>query len=315
MSAGKFGFGTVTWPVTIQAAQNTRDFTLEPSFFAADMEVSPGAWTVTGNATSGQWVRVNPNGSGGGLIAPEDDHTPAPGVICWVTGQGQVGGGIGDNDVDNGNTVLTTTIFDLSTLADPYLNYWRWFVNNGNGSVDDPWLVEVSSNGGTSWVTIENTLTAQASWREITIRIADYLTLPTSQFRVRFTARDLNPGSIVEAGVDDFQIYEGAATAGIDQPPAAPGMTTALRGNFPNPFNPATAIRFDLAAGGPVTLRIFDAGGRLVRTLIDGPRQAGTQSAVWDGRNDSAAPVASGVYFYRLEAPGFDASERMVLTK
>ena len=315
VSASKFGFGTVTWPVTIQAAQNTRDFVLAASFFAADMEVSPGAWTVTGNATSGQWVRVNPNGSGGGLIAPEDDHTLAPGVICWVTGQGPINGGIGDNDVDNGNTVLTTTNFDLSTLSNPHLNYWRWFVNDGNGSVDDPWVVEVSSNGGTSWVTVENTLTTQASWREITIRIADYLTLPTSQFRVRFTARDLAPGSIVEAGVDDFQIYEGAVTAGVDQPPAAPGMTTALRGNFPNPFNPSTAIRFDLAAGGPVTLRIFDAGGRLVRTLIDGPRQAGSQSAVWDGRNDNATPVASGVYFYRLEARGFDASERMVLTK
>ena len=67
--------------------------------------------------------------------------------------------------------------------------------------------------------------------------------------------------------------------------------------------------------GSPVTLRVFDAGGRLVRTLIDGPRQAGAQSAVWDGRNDSAAPAASGVYFYRLQAAGFEASERMVLTK
>ena len=109
--------------------------------------------------------------------------------------------------------------------------------------------------------------------------------------------------------------FDGLVTAGVDQAPAAPGMTTALRGNFPNPFNPSTAIRFDLAASGPVALRIFDAGGRLVRTLVDGPRAAGAQSAVWDGRNDSAAPVASGVYFYRLEAPGFEASERMVLTK
>jgi len=109
--------------------------------------------------------------------------------------------------------------------------------------------------------------------------------------------------------------YDGPLTSGVDEPPAAPGATTALRGNFPNPFNPSTAIKFDLAASGPVSLRIFDAGGRLIRTLIDGPRAAGAQSAVWDGRSDGAAPVPSGVYFYRLEAPGFAASEQMVLTK
>jgi len=257
---------------------------------------------------------VDPIGTGGGTIQPENDHTPAPGVMCWVTGQGPVGGGIGDNDVDNGSTVLTTHVFDLSSLANPELNYYRWFVNDGNGSVDDPWVVEVSSNGGTNWVSIENTLTADPSWKPIAVRLGDVLTLPIAQFRVRFTARDLNPGSIVEAGVDDFQIVDRGATTGVD-PGAAPGVTTVLRGNFPNPFNPTTAIRYDLASGGPVKLRIYDAGGRLVRVLYDGPQGAGSQSLTWDGRNDGAASVASGVYFYRLEAPGYEARDRMVLSK
>jgi choice-of-anchor B domain-containing protein len=316
VTAGKFGFQTVTHTVAVTAGQqNNHDFTLQPSFFAADMETSPGTWTVSGNATTGQWVRVDPVGSGGGVVQPEDDHTPDPGVMCWITGQGVPGGGIGDNDVDNGNTILTTHVMDLSTLNDPVLDYFRWFVNDANGQIDDPWVVEVSSNGGTTWVTIENTLTAAAFWKEITVRLGDYLTLPVSQFRVRFTARDLNPGSIVEAGVDDFQIFDQGATTGVDQPGSAPGLVTVLHGNFPNPFNPQTAIRYDLAAGGPVKLRIFDTGGRLVRVLYDGRQTAGAQSVVWDGRNDSSAPVASGVYFYRLEAPGFEASERMVLTK
>ena len=118
----------------------------------------------------------------------------------------------------------------------------------------------------------------------------------------------------VEAGVDDFQIYERGSTTGIDPSPA-PGVTTVLHGNFPNPFNPMTAIRYDLSASGPVKLRIYDAGGRLVRVLQDGPQAAGPQSVVWDGRNDGASPVASGVYFYRLEAPGFEARDRMVLSK
>ena len=315
VTAAKFGFATQTSSVAVVAAQqNTRDFTLQPAFFAADMETSPGTWTVTGNATSGAWVRVDPVGSGGGLVQPENDHTPAPGVMCWVTGQGQVGGDIGANDIDNGSTILTTHVIDLGTLNDPVLDYYRWFVNDANGQVDDPWVVEVSSNGGTSWVSVENTLVTDASWRHVTIRLADFINVPTSQFRVRFTARDLNPGSIVEAGVDDFEIYDQAVTTGVD-PSAAPGAVTILRGNFPNPFNPSTAIRYDLATGGQVKLRIFDAGGRLVRVLQDGPQAAGPQAMVWDGRNDGAAPVASGVYFYQLEAPGYEASNRMVLSK
>jgi choice-of-anchor B domain-containing protein len=315
VSAAKFGFASETLPVIVSPSQQaTLDFNLTAAYFAADMEASPGAWTVSGNATTGQWVRVNPNGTGGGLVQPEDDHTPAPGVICWVTGQGAPGGGIGDADIDNGSTTLTTHVFDLSPLVDPILNYWRWFVNDGNGTNDDPWVVEVSSNGGTSWVAIENTFVAQAFWREITIRVTDYVT-PNSQFQVRFTARDLNPGSIVEAGVDDFQIYEGEETTGIPPTEAPLASGPVLIGNYPNPFNPSTAIRFDLAQPTTVKLRIFDAAGRTVRMLVDGPLAAGRQSVSWDGRNQADLPMASGVYYYQLEAPGFSESRSLVLAK
>jgi hypothetical protein len=320
VTADKFGFAAQTQPVTIAGAQQTtRDFALLASFLANDMETSPGAWTVTGNATLGQWVRVDPVGtSSGGLpVQTEDDHTAAPGVTCWVTGNGLPGGAIGDADVDNGSTILTTQTIDLSTLADPVLDYWRWFSNDANGSADDPWVVEVSSNSGTSWTAIENTLVAQASWRHVTVRIGDYLGLPTSQFRVRFTARDLSPGSIVEAAVDDFQIYDNGATTGIEDPDVVAGAgRPALRGNFPNPFNPVTAIRFDLAQEAPVKIRVFDATGRTVRLLVDGQRfDAGAQSVTWDGRNDGAQPVASGVYYYQLDAPGFSGARSMVLAK
>jgi len=315
VTAAKFGFSSQTLPVTVVASQQvTRDFSLTLAHYAADMETIPGAWTVTGNASTGQWVRVNPNGTGGGQIQPEDDHTPAPGVFCWVTGQGTPGGGIGDADVDNGSTTLTTHVFDLSLLADPVLSYWRWFVNDGNGSADDPWVVEVSSNGGTNWVAVENTFTAQAFWREITVRVTDYVT-PNSQFRVRFTARDLTPGSIVEAGVDDFQIYDAQGTTGVIAPGAPPASAPMLLGNFPNPFHPGTAIRFDLTQPAPVKLRIFDAAGRTVRLLVDGPLAAGRQSVSWDGRNEASLPMASGVYYYRIEAPGFSESRSMVLSK
>jgi hypothetical protein len=86
----------------------------------------------------------------------------------------------------------------------------------------------------------------------------------------------------------------------------------------PNPFNPSTTIGFSLATEGHVTLRVYNAAGRLVRTIVDGPRAAGPQSVVWDGSTDSGLHAASGVYFIRLEtkAPGgFTATEKLILLK
>ena len=92
------------------------------------------------------------------------------------------------------------------------------------------------------------------------------------------------------------------AVSGVGDAPAA----FRLVGAVPNPFNPSTVIRFDLPAGRTVTLRIYDASGRLVRTLLDGRGlPGGRQDARWDGRDDRGRALASGVYFYRLDT-GFE---------
>jgi len=94
-------------------------------------------------------------------------------------------------------------------------------------------------------------------------------------------------------------------------------LRNTLAQNYPNPFNPSTTIRFSLREKSPVTLKIYDARGRLVRTLVRGDvRAAGvTHTLQWDGRNDAGQVVSSGVYFYRLEAPGFSQTRKMVLLK
>ena len=73
-----------------------------------------------------------------------------------------------------------------------------------------------------------------------------------------------------------------------------------LEQNRPNPFNPETVIPYDAGPGGRVSLRIFDASGRLVRTLVDSAQPPGDYRARWNGRNDRGVPVASGRYFCRL---------------
>jgi hypothetical protein len=73
-----------------------------------------------------------------------------------------------------------------------------------------------------------------------------------------------------------------------------------LAQNFPNPFNSSTIIRYSLPAESYVSLKIYDAAGREIRTLVDETVPRGIHSVTWDGRNEAGAPVPSGMYLYRM---------------
>lgn len=292
-------------------------FPFQPVSFAFEFEdTSAAGWGVNAqggdNASTGIWTRVNPRGTGGGLVQPEDDHSPNPLVKCWITGQGPVGGGVGDADVDGGRTTLTSGNMDLSLVADPTIQYFRWYINDGGGSPgEDVWKVQISSNGGTTWVTTDSTRTSTPAWKEIRLRVADYVT-PSTQVRMRFIAEDAGSGSVVEAGVDDFRVWGASVT------PVAGGTSSsrfALLPNSPNPFNPHTAISFDLARDGQAQLSIFSLEGRRVRTLVKSALPAGRHSVAWDGRDERGNSVASGVYLMRLESGKETAARKIVLAK
>jgi hypothetical protein len=89
----------------------------------------------------------------------------------------------------------------------------------------------------------------------------------------------------------------------------------ALEPNRPNPFNPATTIGYDLPQSVKSRLVIYDVKGVQVRELVDAKQPAGHHMVTWDGRSDAGAPVASGVYFYRLKAGAFVETRKMVLLK
>jgi hypothetical protein len=96
--------------------------------------------------------------------------------------------------------------------------------------------------------------------------------------------------------------------------PKAPDASY-LTQNYPNPFNPTTRISFGLSAPEHVSLRIYDAAGRLVRVLINEERLAGRYEVAWDGRDSNGRTVSSGIYFYRLTAGSFEETRKMVLTR
>ncbi len=86
---------------------------------------------------------------------------------------------------------------------------------------------------------------------------------------------------------------------------------------YPNPFNPTTMIKYSIAEAGPVSLKIYNAAGQLVRTLVheeQSPRPEGF-TAVWNGLGNRGEEVASGVYFYKLTSTEFSQTKKMVLLK
>jgi hypothetical protein len=100
---------------------------------------------------------------------------------------------------------------------------------------------------------------------------------------------------------------------GEDAPSTPPAAF--LGQNFPNPFNPVTTIRFGLAKPSHVSLRIYDAAGRLVRVLVDERMDADRHEITWNGLDSAGRAVSSGIYFYSLIAGEFKETRKMVLLR
>ena len=93
--------------------------------------------------------------------------------------------------------------------------------------------------------------------------------------------------------VDDVAIHSDGGSANDDN--SIPALVTKLDGNYPNPFNPSTTIRYSMKEAGPVSIEIYNIKGQLVRTLVDGVKEAGNHTIVWNGLDKSNRSVSSGV--------------------
>ncbi|NNE07113.1 MAG: hypothetical protein HKN20_00995 [Gemmatimonadetes bacterium] len=126
------------------------------------------------------------------------------------------------------------------------------------------------------------------------------------ELTLRLTAR-----STYDGGSDAYA--EMKVSTG-DEPDIVPRY--GLLGNEPNPFNPVTTIRFRIPEGRNTgSLGVYDAGGRLVRTLHEGDFEPGYHSVTWDGTNRTGHAVASGIYLSELDVNGVKQTSKMVLVK
>ena len=92
-------------------------------------------------------------------------------------------------------------------------------------------------------------------------------------------------------------------------------VTTALAGNYPNPFNPETTIAFSLEKAGSVKLEVYNIKGQKVKTLANENMDKGRHNVVWNGRDNQGRKVSSGVYLYRLKTAKQEFNNKMILIK
>ena len=283
---------TVTAP-TVYLAQSV---TLTPFSSNFDDGLATG-WT-------GTWA----------LLAPGADGT------AWEMTDSPVG-----NYVNSSTKYCTMAAgADLTDLVSGSLTYRaKWNLETNWDGVQ----LQVSVGGG-AWTPVAATRTqapsgqgvqtvgpwyegAQASWVTETVDLAPWL----GQGDVRFQFVLRTDSSTVRDGFhfDTFLIQGEGIDASSGEGELPP--MTRLAGVHPNPFNPSTTVRFELARPGRATLRVYDLSGRLVRELADGILPAGPQAVAWDGLGQDGQPASSGVYLVRLSADGVEQSVKASLVK
>jgi hypothetical protein len=92
-------------------------------------------------------------------------------------------------------------------------------------------------------------------------------------------------------------------------------LTFSLSQNYPNPFNPQTVIQYALPHEGHVNILVYNVLGQKVKVLKDEVEEAGYKTLTWDGKDETGSEVASGIYFYRLQAKNFVKCKKMLLLK
>lgn len=253
-------------------------------------------WTVSG-PSGNAWERGIPvaTTNQGAIANPGNDVAGDCGAQAMITDNG--GGGPWDNDVDQGSTILTSPVFDLTGYPNPQILYSRWFYNGGftNGAPDDSMKIFITNGQTTVPVELLGPSSSSSQWQMHGFQVSS-LIAPTSTMQLIVNVSDPGPVfNIVEGGFDKFEVTN---LVGIDDVLQV-GTLTA----YPNPFGESIRVLVPMGSG-PVTLEVYDIQGRLCESL----RTNGTEPFIDLGQNWSV-----GLYQIRtLSGDGGVHSTRVV---
>lgn len=187
-----------------------------------------------------------------------------------------------------------------------------------------------SDTSGNHFVVLANFGNSDYAGYRVGVPVAgDYVEVLNSQSPAYGNGGATNPGTIASEGVgyDGFSqsvlvnvprmalVVLRYGTGTVDVAPAPAAGALALAPAMPTPARGGATLRFTLPAAGEVRLAIVDARGRRIATLVDGVREAGTQSVRWNGADDRGIPAPPGIYFARLEASGESIARRFPLVR
>jgi subtilisin-like proprotein convertase family protein len=219
---------------------------------------------------------------------------------------------------DNNPTGVYSTLTMLQDVAisdvEIYLNLTHTYIGD--------LIVEIRSPEGTT-VRLHNRGGGSADniigWYDSTLPVAGPGAL--SNFTGQHSAGEwrlwVSDNASIDVGTVNtwcVKVWGGSPT-GVDEGELDAPVKYELVGAQPNPFNPVTSVSYGTPQAGTVRLAVYSVTGREVRVLVDGPVDAGYHEVVWDGRDGSGTPMASGVYFVRMDAPGYSGSVKAVLLK
>lgn len=224
--------------------------------------------------------------------------------------------GLGSSALTHGSITIDPNLYGIyflaplrnEVLAEGTVYSVRWELYDGGPPAAASGRLDYSLDAGGSFIPIDTDLTPAEITSERYFWTVPMASSEEAVLRLRVTD---TAGHIVYVRSQRFTLQQ---LTSVPERPAVDGLV--LEAARPNPFNPRTAIGFSLPAGARVRLAIYDMGGKLVRTLLDGADlDTGRHEAEWDGRDDRGVTAAAGVYLYRLEAGEHRQTRRMVLVK
>jgi len=236
-----------------------------------------------------------------------------------------------DNSVSGGSdmVLIDEVVFPAETLetGNPILTISEDTLDFGNANVGEELSLgfTISNTGDATMIgtlQIPEPYSLDASEEE-TVPFMNY-TLPSGesmelQIAFRPLAEGVFAGFMIITSDDPNAMNTnvhlmGSATPVSNEDGVNP-VVTELRGNYPNPFNPSTTIRFALKEGGQTSLHIYNILGQKVKTLLNNKLDPGVHNLTWNGLDDNKRPVASGVYFYKMQSGSYSSTRKMILMK
>jgi len=216
----------------------------------------------------------------------------------------------GDRYGNNADSyALYNYAFDLTAISNPQLTFWsQTFLADG-----DSGFVEISVDQGLNWEMLGNAFSGfQTTWEYKEYSFQNYTGLNDVHFRFHF----ISDSTQTHIGwfIDDIKFSDVIPSISGEETGDVPN-NYVLFNNYPNPFNPETSIHFTVPKMSRVTLVIYDILGRKIRTLVSATKAAGSYNVTWNGKNDQSQQLASGLYFYKLQAGEFSATKKMMLLK